>query len=188
MALVDRFRGRAAHRGVERLEVTANPHAPGVLPRRRLHRMPAWPPRTSVPRPAWCSRSADFSGSARRASRPGPCRPRRDAAGGHHEPAAPVVLLVHPDRSALHHHHVLIQDRVLHDRATTADAPIIQDHRPLNPGPAVATRTPDGDSTEFRTSPPETMTPLLTTLLIARPTRSPASCTNLAGGCDGTRR
>jgi len=30
------------------------------------------------------------------------------------------------------------------------------------------------------------MTPLLTMLLIARPTRSPESCTNLAGGCDGT--
>src|SRR5215471_6508809 len=47
------------------------------------------------------------------------------------------------------------------------------------------TRTP-GESTESRTSPPETITPLLTTLLIARPTRSSVSCTNLAGGCDGT--
>ena len=47
------------------------------------------------------------------------------------------------------------------------------------------TRTP-GDSTDSRTRPPETITPLLTTLLIARPTRSPLSCTNLAGGCDGT--
>src|ERR1035441_7624876 len=46
-------------------------------------------------------------------------------------------------------------------------------------------RTP-GESTESRTSPPETMTPLLTTLLIARPTRSPSLCTNLAGGCEGT--
>src|SRR5216683_7634949 len=46
-------------------------------------------------------------------------------------------------------------------------------------------RTP-GDRTELRTKPPETTTPLLTTLLIARPMRSPVSCTNLAGGCDGT--
>src|SRR6185437_13878277 len=47
------------------------------------------------------------------------------------------------------------------------------------------TRTP-GESTESRTRPPETITPLLTTLLIARPTRSPLSCTNLAGGWEGT--
>ena len=46
------------------------------------------------------------------------------------------------------------------------------------------TRTP-GESTDWRTRPPETMTPLLTRLSIARPTRSPASCTNLAGGSDG---
>ncbi len=45
----------------------------------------------------------------------------------------------------------------------------------------LSTRAP-GDRTEPRTSPPEMMTPLLTTLLIARPTRSPSSCTNLAGG------
>jgi len=30
------------------------------------------------------------------------------------------------------------------------------------------------------------MTPLLTRLSSARPTRSPESCTNFAGGCDGT--
>src|SRR5258707_15035953 len=42
------------------------------------------------------------------------------------------------------------------------------------------------ESAELRTKPPETTTPLLTTLLIARPMRSPVSCTNLAGGCDGT--
>src|SRR5215472_19233935 len=47
------------------------------------------------------------------------------------------------------------------------------------------TRAP-GDSTDLTTRPPETMTPLLTTLLIARPIRSPLSCTNFAGGCDGT--
>ena len=47
------------------------------------------------------------------------------------------------------------------------------------------TRTP-GDSTHCRTRPPETITPLLTRLSIARPTRSPLSCTNLAGGSDGT--
>src|SRR5437773_2203029 len=50
-----------------------------------------------------------------------------------------------------------------------------------------STRTP-GDSTDPRTSPPDTMTPLLTTLLTARPCRpaSPSSKTNLAGGCGGT--
>src|SRR6516162_10466008 len=47
------------------------------------------------------------------------------------------------------------------------------------------TRTP-GDSTDSRTVPPHTMTPLLTRLSSARPTRSPESCTNFAGGCDGT--
>src|SRR4029077_8010323 len=47
------------------------------------------------------------------------------------------------------------------------------------------TRTP-GESTDWRTSPPEITTPGLTRLSIARPTRSPASCTNLAGGSDGT--
>jgi hypothetical protein len=46
-------------------------------------------------------------------------------------------------------------------------------------------RTP-GDSTDSRTSPPETMTPLLTRLFTARPIRSPDSCTNLAGGSEGT--
>src|SRR5450755_1009697 len=49
----------------------------------------------------------------------------------------------------------------------------------------LSTRTP-GDRTELRTRPPDTITPLLTTLLMARPIRSPASCTNLAGGCEGT--
>src|SRR5215467_6975503 len=49
----------------------------------------------------------------------------------------------------------------------------------------LSTRAP-GDRTESRTSPPEMMTPLLTTLLVARPTRSPSSCTNLAGGCADT--
>ena len=49
----------------------------------------------------------------------------------------------------------------------------------------LSTRAP-GDSTELRTSPPETMTPLLITLLTARPVRAPSSCTNLAGGCGGT--
>src|ERR1700735_968363 len=43
------------------------------------------------------------------------------------------------------------------------------------------TRTP-GDSTQPRTSPPDTITPLETSESIARPTRSPLSCTNLAGG------
>src|SRR6201999_1481830 len=43
------------------------------------------------------------------------------------------------------------------------------------------TRTP-GDSTDWRTRPPETMTPLDTRESIARPTRSPSSCTNFAGG------
>ena len=43
------------------------------------------------------------------------------------------------------------------------------------------TRTP-GDSTDPRTRPPETITPLETSESIARPTRSPLSCTNLAGG------
>src|ERR1035438_8287237 len=47
------------------------------------------------------------------------------------------------------------------------------------------TRTP-GESTDWRTRPPEMTTPLLTRLLIARPVRSPSSCTNLAGGRDGT--
>src|SRR5262249_27224161 len=47
------------------------------------------------------------------------------------------------------------------------------------------TRTP-GESTELRTSPPDTMTPLLTRLSSARPTRSPESCTNFAGGSEGT--
>src|SRR5215813_8534610 len=47
------------------------------------------------------------------------------------------------------------------------------------------TRTP-GESTELRTSPPDTMTPLLTRLSSARPTRSPESCTNFAGGWEGT--
>jgi 16S rRNA (adenine1518-N6/adenine1519-N6)-dimethyltransferase len=46
-------------------------------------------------------------------------------------------------------------------------------------------RTP-GDRTDWLTRPPETITPLLTTLLIARPIRSPLSCTNFAGGCEGT--
>src|SRR6185312_12330514 len=51
----------------------------------------------------------------------------------------------------------------------------------------LSTRTP-GDSTDSRTSPPDTITPLLTTLLTARPTRpeSLSSRTNLAGGCGGT--
>src|SRR5712691_10090919 len=49
----------------------------------------------------------------------------------------------------------------------------------------LSTRTP-GHSTDLRTSPPETMTPLLTRLDSARPTRSPLSCTNLAGGREGT--
>src|ERR1017187_5413538 len=48
------------------------------------------------------------------------------------------------------------------------------------------TRTP-GESTASRTRPPEMMTPLLTRLSMARPTRLPESCTNLAGGCDATR-
>src|SRR6202049_5210681 len=48
------------------------------------------------------------------------------------------------------------------------------------------TLTP-GESTDSRTRPPETMTPLLTMLSTARPTRSPESWTNLAGGCDATR-
>ena len=47
------------------------------------------------------------------------------------------------------------------------------------------TRTP-GESTDSRTSPPDTMTPLLTRLSMARPTRSPESCTNFAGGRLGT--
>jgi hypothetical protein len=47
------------------------------------------------------------------------------------------------------------------------------------------TRTP-GESTDWRTRPPEITTPGLTRLSIARPIRSPASCTNLAGGSDGT--
>src|SRR5215471_14816219 len=47
------------------------------------------------------------------------------------------------------------------------------------------TRTP-GESTDSRTRPPDTMTPLLTMLSMARPTRSPESCTNFAGGWDGT--
>ena len=47
------------------------------------------------------------------------------------------------------------------------------------------TRTP-GDSTASRTVPPDTMTPLLTRLSSARPIRSPESCTNLAGGWEGT--
>ena len=45
------------------------------------------------------------------------------------------------------------------------------------------TRTP-GDSTDRRTRPPETITPLETRLSIARPIRSPLSCTNFAGGSD----
>jgi hypothetical protein len=47
------------------------------------------------------------------------------------------------------------------------------------------TRTP-GERTDLRTSPPDTMTPLLTRLSSARPSRSPSSCTNFAGGWDGT--
>src|SRR5690349_5218859 len=47
------------------------------------------------------------------------------------------------------------------------------------------TRTP-GESTDRRTRPPEITTPGLTRLSVARPTRSPASCTNLAGGIEGT--
>src|ERR1700677_740447 len=47
------------------------------------------------------------------------------------------------------------------------------------------TRTP-GESTDCRTRPPEITTPLLTRLSIARPTRSPDSWTNFAGGSDGT--
>jgi len=50
----------------------------------------------------------------------------------------------------------------------------------------LSTRAP-GDRTELRTSPPDTITPLLTTLLIARPTRSPSSWTNFAGGWEDTR-
>src|SRR5208283_1659216 len=46
-------------------------------------------------------------------------------------------------------------------------------------------RTP-GESTDSRARPPETITPLLTRLLTARPTRSPVSCTNFAGGTEGT--
>src|ERR1022692_506328 len=49
----------------------------------------------------------------------------------------------------------------------------------------LSTRTPV-QSTDLRTSPPETMTPSLTRLEMARPTRSPLSCTNLAGGRDAT--
>ena len=45
------------------------------------------------------------------------------------------------------------------------------------------TSTP-GDRTESRTVPPETMTPGLTRLFIARPTRPGSSKTNLAGGCE----
>ena len=47
------------------------------------------------------------------------------------------------------------------------------------------TRTP-GESTDWRTRPPEITTPGLIRLSSARPTRSPTSCTNLAGGSDGT--
>jgi hypothetical protein len=43
-----------------------------------------------------------------------------------------------------------------------------------------------GQSTDLRTSAPDTITPLLTRLSIARPTRSPLLCTNLAGASDGT--
>src|SRR3954466_2506651 len=48
----------------------------------------------------------------------------------------------------------------------------------------LCTRTP-GERTDSRTPAPDTITPLDTTLSIARPTRSPSSWTNLAGGCDG---
>jgi AcrR family transcriptional regulator len=48
-----------------------------------------------------------------------------------------------------------------------------------------STRTP-GDSTDSRTCPPDTITPLLTTLLTACPVRSPSSKTNFAGGWGGT--
>ena len=47
------------------------------------------------------------------------------------------------------------------------------------------TRTP-GESTELRTRPPDTMTPLLTRLSAARPTRLRSSWTNFAGGWEGT--
>ena len=48
-------------------------------------------------------------------------------------------------------------------------------------------RTP-GESTDFRTFPPETITPFDTMLSTARPTRpfASSSCTNLAGGLLGT--
>lgn len=46
-----------------------------------------------------------------------------------------------------------------------ADAGIEQDHRPVHPPRAVYLGS--GDRMELRTSPPETMTPLLTTLLTA---------------------
>ena len=59
-----------------------------------------------------------------------------DAARRHGEPAGPVAFLVHADLSALGDDHVLVQDRVL-DHGVAADLGVVQQHRPLHPGPAV---------------------------------------------------
>ena len=59
-----------------------------------------------------------------------------DTAGGHGQTAGPVVFLVHPDRCALGDDYVLVQDGVLDDGAA-ADPGIVQDHRPVHPGPAI---------------------------------------------------
>jgi hypothetical protein len=45
------------------------------------------------------------------------------------------MVLVHPDGGALRDDHVLVQDRVLH-HGVRADLAIVQDHRPVHPGPA----------------------------------------------------
>ena len=107
-----------------------------------------------------------------------------DAAAGHYQAAGPIALLVHPDCGALQDRDVVVQDGVLND-GVAADAGIVQITARFTRD-QLSIRVP-GDRMELRTRPPETMTPLLTMLLTARPTRSWSLCTNLAGGCAGAR-
>src|SRR5580704_6339861 len=59
-----------------------------------------------------------------------------DAAAGHDQTTGSVVLLVHPDRGTFGDDDVLVQDGVLYD-GVAADQGIVQDYRPVHPGPAV---------------------------------------------------
>jgi len=58
------------------------------------------------------------------------------AAAGNGEAAGPVVFLVNPDGGVVGDDDVLVQDGVFHDGAA-ADAGIVQDHRPVHPGPVI---------------------------------------------------